>query len=143
MQDKFCSPLQFLQRTDALASALGCYLKEVPEKIGISERAMFGYRAGKYPVTAKALRKLEAAEALAGIQVEDANIVSRETLKKGSEKDESAVRSGNPNESPPPRDELLTVLTRIAEALEALVETRRESASEPPTSSAGRGEKSA
>ena len=30
---------------------------------------MFGYRAGKYPVTAKALRKLEQAERTAGIAV--------------------------------------------------------------------------
>jgi len=67
MQDKFCSSLQFLQRTDDLAHHLGCYLRDLPDKIGISERSMFGYRAGKYPVTAKALRKLESAERSAGI----------------------------------------------------------------------------
>jgi hypothetical protein len=38
MQPNFCSPSQFLQRTDDLASALGCNLKELPEKMGISER---------------------------------------------------------------------------------------------------------
>lgn len=67
MQETICSSLQFLQRTDALASVLKCYLRDLPAKIGISERAMFGYRAGKYPVTAKALRKLQAAESAAGI----------------------------------------------------------------------------
>jgi len=67
MQDRICSPLQFLQRTDALALARSCLLKDLPEIIGISERSLFGYRAGKYPVTAKALRKLQAAEAATGI----------------------------------------------------------------------------
>ena len=63
--------MQFLQRTDDLAALLGCYLRDLPAKIGISERSMFGYRAGKYPVTAKALRKLEAAERAAGIHQGD------------------------------------------------------------------------
>jgi hypothetical protein len=67
MQHKFCSPSHFLQRTDALALRAGCLLKELPAKLGISERAMFGYRSGKYPVTAKALRKLEAAERAVGL----------------------------------------------------------------------------
>lgn len=70
MQEIICSPLQFSQRTDALASLLGCYLKDLPAKIGISERALFGYRTGRYPVTAKALRKLQAAEDAAGIRGE-------------------------------------------------------------------------
>ena len=85
MQDIFCSPLQFLQRTDALASVLGCYLRDLPAKIGISERSMFGYRAGKYPVTAKALRKLEAAEQAAGIS---------------AAKPKFAVREANPKDLP-------------------------------------------
>jgi hypothetical protein len=67
MQYNFCSPLQFLQRTDALASVLACNLNDLPAKIGISERSLYGYRAGKYPVTAKALRKLAAAEKAAGM----------------------------------------------------------------------------
>lgn len=46
---------------------MGIILRDLPEKIGISERSMFGYRKGEYPVTAKALQKLEAAERLAGI----------------------------------------------------------------------------
>ena len=58
--------MQFLQRTDELAVRLGCRLLDLPVKIGISERSMFGYRSGKNPVTAKALRKLEAAELAAG-----------------------------------------------------------------------------
>lgn len=59
--------MQFLQRTDDLAARLGCRLLDLPEKIGISERSLFGYRSGKNPVTAKALRKLQAAERAAGI----------------------------------------------------------------------------
>lgn len=67
MQHNFCSSSQFLQRTDALASVLACNLNDLPEKLGISERSLYGYRAGKYTVTAKALRKLEAAERKVGI----------------------------------------------------------------------------
>lgn len=67
MQHKNCSHENFLQRTDALASALNCFLKDLPAKLQISERALYGYRAAKFPVTAKALRKLEAAERAAGI----------------------------------------------------------------------------
>ena len=67
MQDIFCSSSHFSQRTDFLAESLGVFLRELPEKIGISERSLFGYRSGKYPVTAKALRKLQAAERAAGI----------------------------------------------------------------------------
>jgi hypothetical protein len=70
MQYNFCSPLQFLQRTDALASVLACNLNDLPAKIGISERSLYGYRAGKYPVTAKALRKLAAAEKAAGMHMQ-------------------------------------------------------------------------
>lgn len=71
---------------------------------------MFGYRAGKYPVTAKALRKLAAAEQAAGIgAVEDVPEIG------------NAESSAKLNESPPPQADLLEVLTRIATALEALV----------------------
>ena len=69
MQEDICSSLQFLQRTDALAAALNCRILDLPTEIGISERSLFGYRAGKYPVTAKALRKLQAAEERAGLAV--------------------------------------------------------------------------
>jgi hypothetical protein len=94
MQDFFCSPSQFLQRTDALASALDCYLRDLPAKIGISERSMFGYRAGKYPVTAKALRKLEAAERAAGV-------ASAAPPPPPGEDSDFVVREGSPKYSPP------------------------------------------
>jgi SOS-response transcriptional repressor LexA len=67
MQEVFCTPTHFSQRTDFLATALCVFLRDLPGIIGISPRSMFGYRSGKYPVTAKALRKLEAAEQSAGI----------------------------------------------------------------------------
>ena len=110
MQDKFCSSLQFLQRTDDLTARLNCYLRDLPAKIGISERSMFGYRAGKYPVTAKALRKLEAAERAAGIPSEEV-----------APKNDSAESSVDLNKIPEGCAELLIVLNRIATALEALV----------------------
>lgn len=86
MQEQFCSFRIFSQRTDALASALGLNLNELPEKIGISQRSLYGYRSGKYPVTAKALRKLREAEATAGIipsatDCENSNAESSPNLK--------------------------------------------------------------
>jgi hypothetical protein len=42
---------------------------------------LYGYRSGKYPITAKALRKLEQAEQLAGIHQDT---VPAETAKAGS-----------------------------------------------------------
>jgi hypothetical protein len=91
VQDHFCSPMQFLQRTDDLAARLGCYLRDLPAKIGISERSMFGYRAGKYPVTAKALRKLEAAERLAGISPPGQAAAAENAGSSGNPKNPDAV----------------------------------------------------
>lgn len=75
MQENICSSLQFSQRTDALASALGCRLVDLAGKIGISERSLFGYRKGDYPVTAKALRKLQSAEWDAGVRALPPNVL--------------------------------------------------------------------
>ena len=46
---------------------LGVHLKELPTRLGFSERMLFGYRSGKYPITSKAWRKLEQAERAAGL----------------------------------------------------------------------------
>lgn len=50
-----------------MAEELNVLLKELPSIIGISERMFYGYRSGKYPITEKAWRKLEASEREAGI----------------------------------------------------------------------------
>ena len=52
------------------------------------------YRSGKYPISNKVWRKLEAAEAAAGMELEKGFNVPRGTLKKGSD----AESSGNPND---------------------------------------------
>lgn len=143
MQQKSEKFSEFSERTEALARLIGINLSDLPEKIGISASMFHAYRSGKYPISPKAWSKLEAAERDAESESGGGNIVSRETLKKGSENDESEVRSGDPNENPEPHEQLMTVLTRIAEALEALVETRQLEGSAPPTSSADLGEKSA
>lgn len=142
MQHNFCSPLQFLQRTDALASVLACNLNDLPEKIGISERSLYGYRVGKYPVTAKALRKLEIAERTAGILAAIAENAESSANPKDpgigipayAERDDSTtLREEHPlftaKRGP---DDLLSVLRRIANAqesiaaaLEKLVETEQ------------------
>lgn len=44
---------------------------------------MFGYRSGTYPVTAKALRKLEAAEQAVGIQISQAPNVPGSVVRDG------------------------------------------------------------
>lgn len=52
----------FSERTDALASALKISLRDLAERIGISQAMLFAYRTGKQPISLKAWRKLEAAE---------------------------------------------------------------------------------
>jgi hypothetical protein len=69
MQEKNRSFSQFFYRTDLLADHFRVPVAALADKIGISERMLFGYRSGKYPISAKAWRKLEAAERAAGIGV--------------------------------------------------------------------------
>lgn len=58
---------QFSQRTEVLSERLGCLLRDLPPKIGISDRMFYGYRSGSYPISSKAWRKLSAAERAAGL----------------------------------------------------------------------------
>jgi transcriptional regulator with XRE-family HTH domain len=57
----------FSERTDELAHRLRCSLRDLAGKIGISQAMLFAYRSGKSEPTLKALRKLQAAERLAGV----------------------------------------------------------------------------
>jgi len=143
VQEKSKSYQSFCERTDALAKELRINVSDLPQKIEVSASMFHSYRSGKYPISAKAWRKLEAAEAGAGVVLEKGFGVPCGTPKKGSKNDESDVLSGDPNENPGPHEQLMTVLTRIAEALEALVETRQLEGSAPPTSSEDLGEKTA
>jgi hypothetical protein len=59
MQDNFRTSSHFSQRAEKLAEALGCQAGELPDRMGISRRMFFGYKSGKYPITAKAWRKLD------------------------------------------------------------------------------------
>lgn len=67
MQEKNRSSSQFSQRTENLAEKMNLLLRDLPQVLGFSERMLFGYRSGKYPITNKAWRKLEQAERTAGI----------------------------------------------------------------------------
>lgn len=50
-----------------LAESLRLKLADLAPRMGISERMLFGYRSGTYPISSKAWRKLESAERAAGI----------------------------------------------------------------------------
>lgn len=63
MQQKNQSSDVFSERTDALAAALHVSIRDLAERIGISQAMLFAYRGGKYPISEKAWKKLEAAEA--------------------------------------------------------------------------------
>lgn len=69
MQGKSESTLEFLERTDRLASALSITVSELAKVISLSNGMLFAYRTGKNPVSEKAWIKLRAAEHKAGIGV--------------------------------------------------------------------------
>lgn len=62
MQAVNLSAHEFSKRTDYLAGKLGISLRSLCERAGISQPMFFGYRSGKHPITAKALKKIEALE---------------------------------------------------------------------------------
>lgn len=57
----------FSDRTDVLANKLGLRIVDLPVRLGMSADMVMGYRTGRYPISAKAWRKLETAETAAGI----------------------------------------------------------------------------
>lgn len=67
MQEKSESSLEFLERTDRLASALGVTVSGLSGVMSLSNGMLFAYRTGKNPISKKAWLKLEAAERKAGI----------------------------------------------------------------------------
>ena len=130
MQQKNRSSSHFSQRTENLASALGVLLKDLPVKIGISERMFYAYRSGGNPISDKAWRKLEQAEVTAeaeGFTLRSFRSVNEATtppLASASSSATSAtsapLRFDLSSSSTDP--ELLAVLQRIATALERLAE---------------------
>lgn len=69
MQEENQNFSEYFERTRALAEKLGIPVVELPDHIGVSKAMLFAYRKGKYPISWKAWRKLEAAELAAGIGV--------------------------------------------------------------------------
>lgn len=53
---------EFARRSDQLAEELGIRVSDLPGKLGISEDMLMGYRTGRYPISSRAWRKLNAAE---------------------------------------------------------------------------------
>lgn len=66
-QEKNRTFSHFSHRTEILADKLNVQLQELGRVLGVSNRMLFGYRSGSYPISDKAWRKLEAAEKAAGI----------------------------------------------------------------------------
>ncbi|MBC8010052.1 MAG: hypothetical protein H7067_08145 [Burkholderiales bacterium] len=71
MQDKSALFSAFSARTEALAAKLGVRVIDLPGVLGFSLDMLTGYRSGRYPISIKAWRKLESAEAAAGIAKKD------------------------------------------------------------------------
>jgi hypothetical protein len=63
MQDENQSTRIFSERTDVLAKRLGVPMRHLGHKLDLSPAMLFGYRSGKYAISAKAWAKLERAEA--------------------------------------------------------------------------------
>ncbi len=114
MQQKSEKFSEYSARTENLSLILGVNLSDLPEKIGVSNSMFHAYRSGKYPISAKAWAKLEAAERAAGIgngqsanaeNYGNPNIPPATGLKYD---DESIVRDeGRPRSPDPLRDEAL------------------------------------
>ena len=69
---------------------------------------LFGYRSGKYPISSKAWRKLEAAEREAGLGTREAHAAPTPTLRDA------------PAPDPPHSDPLPEILTRIESHLNTI-----------------------
>lgn len=67
MQEENQNFTDYFERTRVLAEKLGIAVVDLPEHIGVSKAMLFAYRKGKYPISWKAWRRLEAAENAAGI----------------------------------------------------------------------------
>lgn len=62
MQQQNWSSEEFSTRSDRLAKRLGGSLRDLAPRLGISQSALFAYRRGKIPITAKAWATLDRLE---------------------------------------------------------------------------------
>lgn len=67
MQEKSKTFRSFFNRTEDLARKLRLNVSDLPAKIEVSASMFHSYRSGKYPISDKAWRKLEAAERAAEV----------------------------------------------------------------------------
>jgi hypothetical protein len=128
----------FLKRSDDLALKLRMNLTDLARHIDLSDGSFFGYRTGRVTISAKAWRKLEAAERAAGIDHFTDDVVS----KGGQLTRELASK-------PPAQDmeskvaEMGAKIDRLTDLVEQLLEQRAASARQAEaTSSSSRGSSS-
>jgi hypothetical protein len=80
MQEKSERHSEFSERTEVLSRKIGVIISDLPRKIGVSNSMFHAYRSGNYPISAKAWRKLEAAELAAGIGVPETDSALNEAF---------------------------------------------------------------
>lgn len=128
MQEKSESSLEFLERTDRLASALGITVSALSEVMSLSNGMLFAYRSGKHPISRKAWLKLDVAEKKAGIgiktpitPIQESDVSGRRVLeaaailrRQAAELMEAANRL-DPAEEAKAREYLASVHRRVAE----------------------------
>ena len=95
-------------------------LSDLPEKIGVSASMFHAYRGGKYPISPKAWRKLEAAEQAAGVVRKNDPTDSRGSTKNS----EDAESAGNPKQSEKGDGDFFGGGS-VREALRPMAESRR------------------
>ena len=105
----------FLQRSEILAEMLHLSVEEAAEQIGVSRASFWGYRSGARSISPKAWRKLEAAEKAAGIGVDPVS-------KKSNEIHVSHLNTPAPDQMADRIERMESQLSRLAAAIEALVE---------------------
>ncbi len=69
--DKSSAFYEFSDRSESLAGRLKVKISELGDVLSISPDMLAGYRTGRYPISAKAWRKLHNAEMEAGIRMPD------------------------------------------------------------------------
>lgn len=109
MQEENHTISEFSERTDRLAEKLGLPLRDLPQRLDISQSMLFAYRKGTHPISKKAWRKIRSAEIAAGIVSEVSEGEQADYRKSGSSAASAApaarTRSGgmlNPSHEPTP-----------------------------------------
>jgi hypothetical protein len=127
MQEKSEKFLEYSERTEVLAKLLHLNLSELPEKMGLSSSMFHAYRSGKYPISPKAWRKVEAAERAAGIGSAAAAASGENAESESKVKDAEAEYGKKPEVDLPWQVGLVAAMTRIAAALEGIEKKMKDS----------------